>query len=390
MRVPMPKDHEPIRVVQTKSGARYRVTIDTAPKGAPRRQITATFPTLTTARAYVATTRESQARGSYIAPQAITLSQLCTEWLASKRDVREITRRGYENALRPATAHLGGRPVQSLTRKDLDNLVAWAHTCGGLRGQSLSQRSVVYLLGTVKQVLAYGVASGLLATNVAQGVKPPRRTAADKRRTVVWTPEQLRTYAATAKADTWAAGLRLLLCGMRRSEVCGLRWSDVDLDIGVVTVAQSRVLIGRQTTATDDPKSSASRRTVPVEAMFGGTIALLKAARKMQLSDRLRAGEAWIDTGLVVVNVDGSGVHPDALAARWRKVCETAGVPEIGPHAARHTLATMLHGAGAAPADVAALLGHEVNTHLIYYVKPSEAGPGRAASTLGTLLAGEG
>ncbi|HEY5786190.1 MAG TPA: site-specific integrase [Microlunatus sp.] len=387
-RITQPRADEPIRLVENKTGHVYRVTIDTAQKGAPRRQITRTFPSLKTAREFVQTTRESQARGSYIAPQAITLGQLCTDWLASKRDVREITRNGYANALRPAVAHLGGRPAQSLTRKDIDNLVAWAHTSGGRKGQALSQRSVVYMLGTVKQVLAYGVASGLLATNVAQGVKPPRRTAADKRRTVVWTPEQLRTYAATAKTDSWAAGLRLLLCGMRRSEVCGLRWSDVDLDLGTVMVSQSRVLVAKQTTSTDDPKSSASRRTVPVESMFPGSVAILKATRKRQATDRLKAGEAWTETGLVVVDALGNGIHPDALAARWRKVCETAGVPEIGPHAARHTLATMLHGAGAAPADVAALLGHEVNTHLIYYVKPSEAGPARAASTLGTLLAG--
>jgi len=93
-RVTQPRADEPIRLVENKTGHVYRVTIDTAPKGAPRRQITRTFPTLKTAREFVQTTRETQARGSYIAPQPITLAQLCTDWLASKRDVKWLSRPG--------------------------------------------------------------------------------------------------------------------------------------------------------------------------------------------------------------------------------------------------------------------------------------------------------
>jgi integrase len=385
-RITQPRADEPIRLVENKGGHVYRVTIDVSPKGAPRRQITRTYPTLKEARAFVMSTRESQARGSYVAPVKATLRDLCEDWLASKRDVRQITRNGYANALRPALDRLGGRPAQSLTRKDIDDLVTWAHRKGGLHGQPLSQRSISYLLGTLRQVLGYGVASGLLPTNVATGVKAPRRTAADHHERSIWTPQELVKFSAVAAADPWAAGLRLMLCGLRRSEVCAMTWQHVDLDQGVVEVAASRVVVGRET-LTDSPKSAASARVVPVEQIWPGTVAILKAEKTWQAANKLAAGAAWIDSGLVVARPDGSGVHPDALGARWRTVAREADVPVLGPHQVRHVLASALHRDGVAAVDSSALLGHQTGTHLLYYVKASEQGTARAAERLGRLLA---
>ena len=88
-----------------------------------------------------------------------------------------------------------------------------------------------------------------------------------------------------------AACWRLTLCGLRRSEVMGLKWDAVDLGRGEVKIKAGRVsLDGGQCTATDDPKSSASGRTVPVEGIQRGTVALLKALSARQKADRLALG----------------------------------------------------------------------------------------------------
>lgn len=158
----------------------------------------------------------------------------------------------------------------------------------------------------------------------------------------------------------------------------GLDWTAVDLAAGTVEVRQSRVKTGRaKTTATDDPKSSASRRTVPVESIHPGTVAALRA---------LWLAQGRPASGLVVVNGAGEGIHPDAYGDRFRALCAAAEVPTIRLHAIRHTIATALHDAGEAPAAVAKMLGHEVTTHLAFYVKATDDSAQRAASRFGAIL----
>jgi integrase len=345
---------------------------------------------LTAARDWVRSTREQVATGSYLADSNVTLAQLADDWLASKRDVRPITLAGYANAIRPALDRLGTRPVQTITRRDVEEVVTWSSSSGGKWGGPLSQRSVSYLVITLRQLLDFAVDAGLVASNVAARVQAPRRTAADHKARTVWTAAQLVAFRTVADRDPWAGVWRLVLAGLRRSEVLGLSWDHLDLDQGTVSVTQGRVLLAKGETSTDSPKSSASRRTVPLEAMHPGSVALLRALRTQQARDRLAAGSAWHGSDLVVIDGIGRPVHPDALTDGWRRLCREAGVPETGTHAIRHALATSLHGVGVAPADASAMLGHEVATHLGHYVTSSQAGVGRAADRMAQLLAAEG
>jgi integrase len=384
-RISQPREGEPIRVIHTQTGPRYRTVLDTAPPGTPRRQVTRTFGTLGEARAYIIETRHRIAQGTYTAPDRITLRQLADNWLASRRDIREVTVNGYRNALRPAVDQLGNRPVQSLTRRDIDELVDWCTTSGGQHGTGLAHRSVSYLLVTLRMLLNYAVSSGIVPANVAAGVKPPRRKADDHKARTLWTVPQMLAFRAVADTDPWAVGMRLILCGLRRSEVCGLRWEHVDLDAGTVTVAASRVVVGKDRTAADEPKSAASARVVPVERMHAGTVKMLRTVKAQQAAALLAAGGTG--DSYVVADPYGNGVHPDTLTSRWRTLCARAGVPVVGTHSVRHVLATVLHQAGEAPADVAALLGHEVTTHLSVYVQRTDHGAGRAADAFAALAA---
>lgn len=398
-RISQPREGEPITVITNASGIVYRAIVDTAAPGHPRKQVRRTFGTLTAAREWVRSTREQVAGGTYLAASKATLAEVTADWLASKRDVRPVTLQGYAGALRPALDRLGSRPVQTITRRDVEQMVTWASEQGGkvakgaepgTPGKPLSQRSVSYLIITLRQVLDFATDAGIVNGNVAARVQAPRRTAEDRKVRTVWSVEQMLAFRAVADADPWAGVWRLLLCGLRRSEVLGLTWSHVDLDAGTVTIAAGRVLLAKGVTATDAPKSAASRRTVPVEAMHPGTVALLKALRAAQAADRLAAGPAWAGSDLVVVDAIGRPAHPDAVTDGWRRLCREAKVPEVGTHAIRHALATSLHSAGVAPADASALLGHEVATHLGAYVQQSQAGVSRAADSLSRLLAAQG
>lgn len=236
-------------------------------------------------------------------------------------------------------------------------------------------------------MLAYGVAEGLLAVNMADGVKAPRKRREDARTLTVWERADLLAFRQVADTDEWAAGWRLTLAGLRRSEVLGLKWSAVDLDTGTVRVEAGRVALDGKRTVTEDPKSAASWRTVPVEAMHPGTIVLLRSLKARQAADRLAGGGAYIETGYVLVDALGRPARPEAYSDRFADLSRAAGVPVIRLHDVRHTIATTLHRAGQAPADAAALLGHTVAVHLATYVTGTERGTRTAAAALGEALA---
>jgi integrase len=391
MRITQPRPDEPIRLVRVQTGPRYRVVLDTAPPGAAkRRQVSRNFRTLTEAREFVSETRQRVASGRYTAPSKVTFRTLAEDWLKSRRDIREVTRSGYADALGNPLDFFGDHMAQSLTRADVEGLMEHLQEFGGKRGRPLSQRSQVYALQTVRAVFAYGVSVGVLASNPAIDVKPRRRTKDDALTVNIWEPAQLVQFVACADTheDEWTrAGFRLSACGLRRSEVLGLEWSSVDLDAGIVKVEASRVKTGRGAdTARDTAKSAASARTVPVEEMWPGTVATLRALKARQASDRLARGPAWADTRLVIVDRLGQPLNPDAYSRRWRTMVAGLDLPHIRLHELRHSIATTLHRSGVAPADAAGLLGHEVATHMAFYVQSTQTGAAEAARTLGSVL----
>ena len=231
-------------------------------------------------------------------------------------------------------------------------------------------------------VLAYGITEGAVSVNVAASVKAPRKQHADARPVATWDPGQLDQFRQVTDQDEWAAAWRLTLCGLRCSEVLGLTWGAVDLERGEITVSAGRVLLDGHRTAADDPKSTASRRTVPVEQIRPGTVALLRALKARQAADRLALGPGYPESGLVLVDPIGQPVRP------FRALARSAGLPVVRLHAVRHTLALIMHRAGVPPVDAASLLGHSLEVHYATYLPSSERGARSAASALGVALAG--
>jgi len=389
MRTTQPRKGEPIRLVSTDSGHRYRVVLDIAPPGAKRRQVTRTFATIRAARDFVTATRHGLTSGSYAPPSAETVEQLCTAWIKSRRDIRPVTVEGYRNYLAPVVRHIGDRQVQTLTGGDMDNLIEWLSREGGARGQGLAPRTVKAALVALGQALDMAVEKGVINRNVARLAKRPRVRSKVGTDLEHWQPDDLRRFIEHADSDPLAAAWRLTACGLTRADVLGLRWSDVDLADGVVRISQGRVAINRADHV-DDPKSAARRRAIPFETVWPGTAALLRSLSARQAADRLRAGGAFVESGLVVVDALGQPVRPEWYSDRFRALSREAGLPSITLHSVRHSLAFWLHRVGVTPADASALLGHTVEVHLSTYLPHSGAsGIASAAQALGRAAAAE-
>ncbi len=205
----------------------------------------------------------------------------------------------------------------------------------------------------------------LISRNVASLVEPPRPKA---RELSPWSLDETLDFLAASRRDPlYAAFVLAIAMGLRRGELVGLRWADVDLDKRVLYVRQ-QTQRRRGVLYDDDPKGR-RRRAVPLPAMC---IAPLRWHRMRQNDQRARAGERWEEGGYVFTTASGRPVEPRNVYRSFTRVAASAGLRVIRLHDARHGTATLLTAAGVAPRVVMEILGHsqisitmDVYTHVV-------------------------
>ncbi|WP_244986694.1 site-specific integrase [Mycobacterium marinum] len=217
----------------------------------------------------------------------------------------------------------------------------------------VTARTVVSMLVVLSAALDDAMRQGLVTRNVARMVKRP---AIKHYEMATWTPHEATKFREHIRDNRLAACWLLTLAGLRRSEILGLRWSDVDFDASTVSVAQGRVVVPGVGTVTGDPKSKRSRRVLPMPAEI---FAALRTFKVQQAAERLALGNGYHDSGLVAVNQDGSPIRPETYSTEFARQSKAAGVPIIRLHDVRHTAATMLLDGGTTAIATAKWLGHD-------------------------------
>ena len=190
-----------------------------------------------------------------------------------------------------------------------------------------------------------------------------------------WTAEEVRRLLAHVEGDRLAPIWRLFVAtGMRRGEVAGLRWSDVDLDAARLSVRSTRVLVYAEVRSLE-PKTRRSRRVVALDA---GAVTALRRHARHQAVERGRLSGLWEDTGYVFVREDGRPLDPDRISHLF------------GVHDLRHTAATLALAGGVHPKVVSERLGHSsiaITLDTYSHVLPSMQE--EAAAKLGVILDGD-
>lgn len=220
----------------------------------------------------------------------------------------------------------------------------------------LSPRSVTYIRDVLSRALNRAVQWGLLARNPAPLVPAPKDR---KHAMAVLTPEHARRFLDAVKGDRLEALYTAALAlGLRRGEALGLRWDDVDLAAGTLTVRhQLQRLNGHLVLS--EPKSDESRRTVWLPEVVTNA---LRQHRVRQLEDRIAAGPAWLDDGagggFIFTTGIGTPIDERNLSRAFTRLVASADLPPMRFHDLRHSAASLLLAQGVPARMVQELLGH--------------------------------
>lgn len=354
-----------------RSGSAWAFVFDVPTIDGKRRQVRRRgFATRKAAEAAMAEEMARARGGELVTPTRLTVGQYLTNtWLPMvERSVRPTTFDSYRRAVAKHiigtddAPGIGGAQLKALDRATIVRFL------GALADRGLAPKTIRNVHAILSKALGDAQGLNLVSRNVAHGVELPALPA---RQTRAWSAEQLREFLHHVADDRWAPMWRVLATtGMRRGEVLGLRWGDVDLERSVVTITNQRTIAGG-VVVEGEPKSTAGRRTISIDA---ATVATLRAWRRTQAAERLQMGAGWHPGDYVFTWPTGEPVWPQSVTSWFREHAAELGLPSIGVHGLRHSAATWMIASGVSPKVVTQRLGHahvSITLQLYAHVLPA-------------------
>lgn len=213
---------------------------------------------------------------------------------------------------------------------------------------------------------------------------PPSATASRAPDMAVWTPDELAAFLEATNGHHHAALFRLAaLTGLRRGEVAGLRWGDINLDRATLTVRHTIGQVGRRVVQ-GEPKTARGRRTVALDPV---TVDVLRGHRRTQAEQRLLIGAGWHDHDLVFASPTGEPWAPDSISQAFDRAVARSGLPALHFHGLRHPHASHLLATGVNVKIVSERLGHaSVSFTLDVYGHTMPGQQAGAAAAVATLV----
>ena len=287
--------------------------------------------------------------------RSLTLGVYLTNtWLPGKKiNLAESTWDGYRRKIeRHILPAIGQLRIRRLRAHHLEALYdRMLHPTDGSR--PLAPKTVLEVHLIIRGALNDAVTRRLVNRNVALVAHSPKLRSIPKVEPQAWNAQQLQAFLqAAAGHRLFPAFWMLAATGMRRSELLGLRWDDVDFKTSRVSVNRGLVAVGYELRESRG-KTSNSRRAIDLDPT---TIKVMKAWRDWQRAEQEAAGVE--SDGWVFTNSDGKPVHPHSISQTFERIANRAGVPRVRLHDVRHTHGTLLIKAGVPVKVVSERLGH--------------------------------
>ncbi|MCH7653481.1 MAG: sigma-70 family RNA polymerase sigma factor, partial [Chloroflexi bacterium] len=239
------------------------------------------------------------------------------------------------------------KTLQKLTGQHIQGLYA------AMMNNGLSNRTVLHCHRVLKGALRRAVTWEVLTRNPADTVSPPRP---QDKNLQTWDVDTFNAFLEAAKESPYLSMYKLAaLTGMRRGELCGLKWDMVDLDAGHLRVTKTLQHIDGQGLVEGQPKTHRSRRTISLSA---GAMDVLRGVRADQAEQRLSIGEVWRGTGYVFVTPIGTPIGGERVSKDFARIVKGSGLPYLTFHGLRHTAASLMIAGGVHARTIADILGH--------------------------------
>lgn len=349
----------------TQRGDKYRVCFDYGVDREGRRvRKYRTFDTKRDATRAFNEHKVKMDKGTQIMPSEYTFAQWLDYWYKDiiLPQIEETTAYGYrgmiENYLKP---QLGEIRLQKLTARDIQQYYTWL-----MDEKELSPNTVIKHHNLLTNTLNAAERQEYIMKNPMRAVSPPKKR---QREAKFYTPEQLGILLD--KAVGTRLELPVFICaylGLRRGELCGLRWSDVNLEHQTITIENTRTQAGKKEIEKGTKTASSTRTLYLPDTLCD----MLKAAREHQQACRAEYKNAYDDNDYVVVMEDGRPFRPNYLSELFGKFLADNDLPKIVLHELRHTFASLSNQAGIPAYNIGKALGHstpattqKIYTHLL-------------------------
>jgi len=309
------------------------------------------------AEAFLVQLLHERDQGNDIERTRLTVGQYLERWLSNYVAVNTapatvVTYGSFVHRhLLPA---LGSIPLAKLRPQHIDAYYSRALKDGRANGGGgLSATTVLHHHRVLREALQHAVRLQLIARNPADATEPPRPA---RHEVSALSQEDAQRLLEAADGTSHGSLVYLaIMTGLRKGELLGLRWQDVDLEGGVLYVRQALQRLGSEGITFRAPKTRGSGRAV---ALSPATVRRLRQHRQRQLEARLIAGLAYQDNGLVFATALGTPTDPANLRRAWGRIVKAAGLDGLRFHDLRHAHATLMLQQGVHPKVVSERLGH--------------------------------
>lgn len=357
------------RIYQRPGQKHWTMVVDVGEerKTGKRKQLKMTFPKKRQAQRELARVLGEVQQGSYIKPAQMTVADYLHQWVRDyvSHSVRPVTAKGYchwiETHIIP---EIGKIKMSQLEASDIQALYGKLLKDGRRDNKgALSARSVLHIHRLLHNALSHAVKWGIIGRNICDAVDSPR---AKQKQMRALEPEDVKRLLDASIGTVYYPLFHLaIFTGMRRSELLGLRWRDVDLDMATLSVSQVLHNLGKGKIMIEEPKTQKSKRQIalsPVAAIA------LRQHKERQQAERLMLGRSLTDDDLVFGNPDGTPFLGSSITHAFTRTMRQLGLKGVRFHDLRHTHASLMLRQGVNIKTLQERLGHSsITTTLDIY-----------------------
>jgi integrase len=317
---------------------------------------------------------------TYVEPSRQTVRQYFEAWLQDWAPLKAgpKTLERYQSLARHITSAIGPKPMQQVRGSDL------AQVYREMAAKGLAPKTIKHVHVLARGVFRRALKLGDVKVDPMTQIDAP---AVPSKEAAVLRVEEIPVMLAAVKGtSSYPIAVLALGTGMRRGELCALRWQDVDLDGGKLEVKRSAEKVRGKAMRYKEPKSAKGRRVI---SLSPSVVACLQEHRKAQLVMRLKLGLGKLPSdALVFTTYHGRPRLPDDVSKRFADAMTAAGLPHVSLHTLRHTHASMLIKAGEDILTISRRLGHSSAAITLNVYGHLMSSRDRAADIVESMLGG--